>query len=105
MISIKLVVVGDGNVGKTSLLTTHATNRFPIEGVPRKFDNYSASVTVDSVPINLGLWDIIGTEDYDRLRPPIYPQTDVFLVCFSCVSPISFGVYQEWIPEIRHHCK
>ncbi|MGH0185015.1 UNVERIFIED_CONTAM: hypothetical protein FKN15_018232, partial [Acipenser sinensis] len=46
-----------------------------------------------------------GQEDYDRLRPLSYPQTDVFLVCFSVVSPSSFeNVREKWIPEISHHC-
>ena len=59
---------------------------------------------VDNKPISLGLWDTAGQEDYDRLRPLSYPQTDVFLICFSIVSPSSFdNVKAKWYPEIEHH--
>lgn len=69
-----------------------------------RFDNYSAKVMVDSRPINLGLWDTAGQEDYDRLRPLSYPQTGVFLICFSVVSPPSYeNVKTKWYPEITHH--
>ncbi len=46
-----------------------------------------------------------GQEDYDRLRPLSYPQTDIFLVAFCVKSPTSFAnVKDKWIPEVRHHC-
>lgn len=65
-------------------------NRIANTAASHSFDNYTASVMVDGRPISLGLWDTAGQEDYDRLRPLSYPQTDVFLICFSIVSPPSF---------------
>lgn len=71
---------------------------------PPSFDNYTANVFVDGRPISLGLWDTAGQDDYDRLRPLSYPDTDVFLICFSLVNPNSFyNVADKWYPEISHH--
>jgi small GTP-binding protein len=62
-------------------------------------------IVVDGEPVNIGLWDTAGQDEYDRLRPHSYPNTDVILVCFSLVSQTSFdNVRYKWYPEIAFHC-
>jgi len=103
--NIKCVVVGDGAVGKTSLLMSYTENRFPVEYVPTIFDNFTTGVEVDGKLINLALWDTAGQEEYARLRTLSYPETDVFIICYSVVAPDSYhNVQQKWAPEVSHHC-
>lgn len=88
-----------------SFIQVHKSHLFNLVYFPSSFDNYSAPMTVDTIQVSLGLWDTAGQEDYDRLRPLSYPQTDVFLICFSVASPSSFeNVTSKWYPEIKHHC-
>ena len=137
-ICLKLVIIGDGAVGKTCLFIRFAKGVYPRTYVPTVFDSEggveitipaaeldkiliaakpgaasvnqaAASVNKAAASVNqaaatdadagastadykfqLGLWDTGGGEDYWRLRPLSYPETDVFLVCFSIGSEDSF---------------
>ena len=96
-INLKIVAVGDGAVGKTSLLMSYSNNRFPRDYVPTVFDNYSRDVLVDDQEVQMNLWDTAGQEHYDRLRPLAYPNTDVFLgktLFFSKSNLFFFNFFQ-----------
>ena len=87
---IKCVFLGDGAVGKTSLIVSYTTNGYPSEYVPTAIDTYDVVVHVDGVPVTFEMCDTPGQDDFDNLRPLVYPNTDVFLLCFSVVLPSSF---------------
>ena len=61
-------------------------------------------MNVDGRPISLDLVDTYQ-EKYDWMRRVNYPQTNIFLLCFSLVDPGSFErVRTTWFPELRRHC-
>jgi len=102
----KLVVVGDGGCGKTCLLIVYAENRFPEAYIPTVFENYVTQVQFDGKEIELALWDTAGQEEYDRLRPLSYPESDIILIIFSIDFPVSLGnVQDKWYPEVAHFCE
>ena len=77
---VKVVLVGDGAVGKTCLLISHTQHVFPQDYVPTVFDNHAAqhTLTIDGITrtVDLQFWDTAGQEEYDGLRPlPILKQT------------------------------
>ena len=99
---IKCVVCGDGTVGKTCMLTTFATNKFPRGYLPTLFDEHTVDIEVEGQAYKLNLWDTAGQEQFDQLRRHAYPGADVFLICFSIANPESFeNVKKIWVPEIQ----
>lgn len=89
---LKCVAVGDGAVGKTSMLISYTTNQFPGDYVPTVFDNYTTTVMVDNETVNLGLWDTAGQDEFAHVRKVAYPNTDIFFIIFSVVALDSFEV-------------
>ena len=104
---IKLVVVGDGAVGKTCLLVVFAKGKFPEEYVPTVFENYTKVVQLKvGSNMSLDLWDTAGQEDFDRLRPLSYPDSDIVCICFSIVDRKSLiNAKDKWYKEVNHHLR
>eukprot|EP01105_Mastigella_eilhardi_P012347 TRINITY_DN2830_c0_g1_i6.p1 TRINITY_DN2830_c0_g1~~TRINITY_DN2830_c0_g1_i6.p1 ORF type:complete len:1280 (+),score=238.73 TRINITY_DN2830_c0_g1_i6:32-3841(+) len=100
--AVKCVVVGDVGVGKTCLLTSFIS---PSDDAPTSLDNYNTVTTVDNIDVRLNVWDTAALAEYDQVRPVTYAKTDVFVVCFSTVDPVSCAsVKSKWLPELTKHC-
>ncbi|KAF1983682.1 hypothetical protein K402DRAFT_406674 [Aulographum hederae CBS 113979] len=101
----KLVIIGDGACGKTSLLSVFTLGYFPTRYVPTVFENYVTDCRVDGKSVQLALWDTAGQEDYERLRPLAYSKAHVILIGFSVDSPDSLeNVKHKWAEEARERC-
>jgi Rho family protein len=79
----KLVLLGDGACGKTSLLNVFTRGYFPTVYEPTVFENYVHDIYIDNTHVELSLWDTAGQEEFDRLRSLSYDDTHAIMLCFS----------------------
>lgn len=101
----KLVIVGDGGCGKTSLLYVFTLGEFPTEYHPTVFENYVTDCRIDGKAVQLALWDTAGQEEYERLRPLSYFNSHVILIGFALDDPNSLdNTRTKWIHEVRKYC-
>jgi small GTP-binding protein len=106
MKSPKIVVVGDGSVGKTCLLLVYARGVFPDEYVPTVFENYKTVVSMGGQDYAVQLWDTAGQEELESIRTLSYSHTDVFLLCYAVDDRTSFdNARDKWMMELRLHTR
>ncbi|CAB4252878.1 similar to Saccharomyces cerevisiae YIL118W RHO3 Non-essential small GTPase of the Rho/Rac subfamily of Ras-like proteins involved in the establishment of cell polarity [Maudiozyma barnettii] len=102
----KIVILGDGACGKTSLLNVFTRGYFPEVYEPTVFENYIHDIFVDNKHITLSLWDTAGQEEFDRLRSLSYSDTQCIMLCFSIDSQDSLeNVKNKWVGEIANNCE
>ncbi|ODV67690.1 hypothetical protein HYPBUDRAFT_137261 [Hyphopichia burtonii NRRL Y-1933] len=102
----KIVILGDGACGKTSLLNVFTRGYFPQVYEPTVFENYVHDIFIDGQSVQLSLWDTAGQEEFDRLRSLSYSDTHCIMLCFSIDSPDSLeNVQSKWVGEIADHCE
>jgi|ERR1700734_3923014 small GTP-binding protein len=71
--------------------------------VPTVFENYITYPThqPSGKTVELALWDTAGQEEYDRLRPLSYPETDLLFVCFAIDCPNSLENVMDKVSTTR----
>ncbi|KAK9721264.1 Rho GTPase [Basidiobolus ranarum] len=102
--SRKLLILGDGACGKTSVLNVFTRGYFPETYEPTVFENYVHEISLDGKTLELSLWDTAGQEDFDRLRSLSYSNTHTILLCFCVESRDSLeNIEAKWLDEILEY--
>ncbi|KAG8958706.1 Rho GTPase [Tulasnella sp. 419] len=101
----KIVVCGDGAVGKTSLCNVFTRGTFIQVYEPTVFENYVQDIEIDEQTVEMSIWDTAGQEEFDRLRSLSYAETHVVMLCFSVDNPTSLeNIEGKWVDEVLEYC-
>ena len=104
--TVKCVIVGDVGCGKKTMLFSYISKKPTLHDHPNVYKPPIKRLKIGKSTVNLVLCDTKGHTRYDRIRPLCYPNTDVFIICFSLIDATSLvNVRTKWFPEIEHYCK
>jgi small GTP-binding protein len=101
---IKLVLIGDTDVGKTSIVKTAVTGSFTDESVSTLAASYSTkSFQIASRTVRLQIWDTAGQEKYRGMTPMYYHNAQVALIVYSITKKETFSAIDFWMKSLRDH--
>jgi small GTP-binding protein len=101
----KVCVVGDGGVGKTSMVLRYCENTFKENYIMTIGSNFSTkSVPLEEYPnynVKLQLWDLAGQKHFSFVRPPFYRGATGIVYVFDLTRRSSFANMGEWKDEVK----
>ena len=97
----QLVVVGDGGVGKTSLIIRYTRNSFTENYEPTLEDNYKATIDLGDQKVEVEIADTAGQDEYKSLRDRYVDQGKVFLVVYSIADSRTLSTAKEILNDIK----
>ncbi|MHA1721705.1 MAG: GTP-binding protein [Candidatus Baldrarchaeia archaeon] len=102
---LKIVVVGDLAVGKTSLVVRYAENKFPTSYKPTiGADIMVKMVDLKGKKVRLAIWDIAGHETFQKIRRYYYQGAAGALILYDVTNPESFEHVKDWYDDVVSHC-
>jgi small GTP-binding protein len=105
----KITVIGDGMVGKTSLIKKFTQGSFQNDYIQTIGAQFSKFVKmVDGDEIKLVFWDIAGQDDFFFLRPSFYKESRAAIIVYSLeenqLGIDSFNHITNWYNDIKKYC-
>ena len=104
-ISIKCVVVGDSNAGKSSLLNRYIRDVFDLHGGEPTIGSsfFHKPIIEDGIKYRFDMWDTAGQERYRSLMPMYYRNSEIVFICFELSRPDFMEQIRYWISELNQH--
>ncbi|MHA1910645.1 MAG: GTP-binding protein [Candidatus Kariarchaeaceae archaeon] len=100
--TLKVIVVGNGNVGKTALSTRFTTGGFRESYVYTIGANFLIkTIDVNDKKVKLTLWDTAGQERYGRLLPKFFQNSDGAIIVYDQLDKTSFLAIDNWVDKIN----
>ncbi len=104
-INIKLIIIGDSDVGKTTLIYRYTDNYFNEEISPTVgLDNKVKKLNIQGLQAKIQIWDTAGQEKYDSLTSQLYKNTDGIILVFDLTNNTSFISIKKYIEKIKKNC-
>lgn len=101
----KILLVGDGTVGKTSLVRRYCENQFAISRVETiGIDFHSNTIALDEeTTVTLVLWDVAGQDRFSAFRDQFYGGALAVALTYDVTSPSTFFSLQHWQREVNRY--
>ena len=98
----KVMMIGDGNVGKTSLVRQYCTHKFEESRILTiGVDFQIKQVDLPEGAVKLSIWDIAGQPRFQVVREPFYRGSVAAALVFDLSLPETFDHLDGWLLEIR----
>ncbi|KRX07160.1 P-loop containing nucleoside triphosphate hydrolase [Pseudocohnilembus persalinus] len=99
----KLVVLGEGRVGKTSLTLRYCNGEFDDNQISTNNASYlEKNVTLDNdETVSISIWDTAGQEKFNALAPMYYRDALGAIIVYDITFKESFDKVQKWIAELK----
>ena len=103
--SIKLLVLGDLSVGKTSFIYRFTEDKFDTEQIPTTgLDLKTADIILENKKIRVQIWDTAGQEKFNSITKNLILRVQGIILLFDLTNKESFDNLNSWIKIIREHC-